>query len=117
MRLDAILKRALAGGPRHAFERQAVDNPEAAAAWMTAWIAQRLRVPESEIQLDTPFTELGLDSLVAVELSGRLEELLGNAVDPAAAWDFPTVRELAAALFTPISDQRSVHVGDDLARP
>jgi acyl carrier protein len=73
-------------------------SAEELTAWMSEWIARKLRAPAGSVGPESDFTELGLDSLVAVELSGKLEELLGRPIDPSVAWDYPTVGALAAAL-------------------
>ena len=67
-------------------------------AWMSEWITRKLAAPAGSVGPDSVFTELGLDSLVAIELSGRLEDMLGRPVDPSVAWDYPTLGALAEAL-------------------
>ena len=46
----------------------------------------------------TPFTELGADSMTAIELNQELEESLGLRIPPTAAWDHPTPGELSKYL-------------------
>ncbi|MEO8152052.1 MAG: SDR family NAD(P)-dependent oxidoreductase [Rhizobacter sp.] len=53
--------------------------------------------PES-IAIDQPFTGLGLDSLTAVELRNRLQLMLGRPVPATAAFEWPTVTEMAGGL-------------------
>jgi amino acid adenylation domain-containing protein len=43
-----------------------------------------------------PFTEMGLDSLMAVELRNGLAAQFGVAISPTVAFDYPSVRVLAA---------------------
>ena len=50
--------------------------------------------PDS-IALDQPFSSLGLDSLTAVELRNRLQQALGRNVPATAAFDWPTVADMA----------------------
>lgn len=66
--------------------------------WIAGWIAEKLGVPVAQVGLSSPFSEFGLDSLAAVELSGRLEKLLGCEVSPSAAWEYPTIAELSQFL-------------------
>ncbi|HEX8617191.1 MAG TPA: acyl carrier protein, partial [Thermoanaerobaculia bacterium] len=59
------------------------------------WIAQRLGQPLAAIGISTPFADLGLDSVTAVELTQHLEQTLGISVAPTATWDFPNILTLA----------------------
>jgi acyl transferase domain-containing protein len=47
---------------------------------------------------DQPLTELGIDSLMAVELSNRLKTSLGQSLAPTLAFEFPTLGGLTAHL-------------------
>jgi acyl carrier protein len=47
---------------------------------------------------DQPFTSFGLDSLTAVELRNRLQAKLGRPVSATAAFEWPSVAELAGHL-------------------
>jgi acyl transferase domain-containing protein/acyl carrier protein len=47
---------------------------------------------------DQPLTELGIDSLMAVELSNRLNVTLGQSLAPTVAFEFPTVAGITAHL-------------------
>jgi myxalamid-type polyketide synthase MxaE and MxaD len=61
-------------------------------------VALVLRLPQSAVGAATPLGELGLDSLIAVELRDRLARLSGLQLSATLAWSFPTVAELAAHL-------------------
>ncbi len=65
-----------------------------------AWLAERLAIPVSSITDDVPLAQLGLDSVLAIELAHALEQALGRPVDPGAAWAFPTLTALARGLGT-----------------
>ena len=49
---------------------------------------------------DTPLTEFGLDSLMAVEFSGRLQQRLGDdfAIAPTIFYDYPTIQAITGYL-------------------
>lgn len=83
-------------------------NTERLTAWMCQWIAGKLRMPADQVRPDTAFEDLGLDSLIAVELSGQLEDLLGRSVPASVAWEHRTLGELAAAVLAPAQP----HIGD-----
>jgi acyl carrier protein len=64
--------------------------------WIAEWLATKIKMPASAIDRDRPFAEYGLDSMIAVEFSGVLEQRLGRPISPSIAWEFPTVTDLAA---------------------
>ncbi|MGF1512617.1 MAG: aminotransferase class I/II-fold pyridoxal phosphate-dependent enzyme [Elainellaceae cyanobacterium] len=53
-----------------------------------------------QIDPDERFGELGMDSLMAVEFSNRLQKSLGRPIPQTEAFDYPTVNALAARLAT-----------------
>jgi acyl-CoA synthetase (AMP-forming)/AMP-acid ligase II/acyl carrier protein len=68
---------------------------------LLAWLKDHLdhvESADSEIHSDQSFGELGVDSLLAVELSQQLERWLGVRLSPVAAWSYPTPETLAKHL-------------------
>ena len=66
-----------------------------------SWLEEHLSSDESEsseIRSDQSFAALGVDSLLAVELSQQLERWLGVKLSPVAAWSYPTPQSLAKHL-------------------
>ena len=49
---------------------------------------------EHVLDLDAPLQDLGFDSMLSVELSGKLSEMTGERVAATVAYDYPTVRQL-----------------------
>ena len=67
--------------------------------WLVARIASELHVPADDVERQTPFAELGLDSLIAMEISQELEEELGRRDLPVTLlFDHPTIERLARFL-------------------
>jgi len=66
--------------------------------WLVQYLSGELKVPAADLPRDEPLTNLGLSSRQAVMLTGEIEEWLGKPVDPALAWEHPTVSALAKAL-------------------
>ncbi|MFI8858547.1 amino acid adenylation domain-containing protein [Streptomyces prasinus] len=61
-------------------------------------LARSLGVPSSGVDDDTPFLQLGLDSLGAVDLVRKLERKLGRQLPTTLFFEHRTVRELSAHL-------------------
>jgi acyl carrier protein len=63
-----------------------------------ALLAEFLKCPEESIEIDAPWAELGLDSLMGLRLIGRLSDLTGEEIDHMLMLDCSCIRELAAQL-------------------
>jgi acyl carrier protein len=50
--------------------------------------------------LDTPLTDMGLDSLMAVDLRNRLQKALGRELSPTVVFDYPTISSMVEMLGT-----------------
>ncbi len=99
--IDPLLRRGTAPvtseGPRIAIVRSKPDSrANEVAAWLRQWIAKRLGSDSTAIAMDSPFAEMGLDSITAVELTQQLQQALHVSVAPTATWDFPNIAALAA---------------------
>ncbi len=60
--------------------------------------ARVLRCQESALDDEATFPALGMDSLMGLELRGRLEAALGLRVAATSLWTYPSVAQLAAHL-------------------
>lgn len=61
-------------------------------------LAGYLETTSAEIQVNTPLSEYGLDSVYALTVCADVEERLGLELDPVMMWDFPTVDALSRAI-------------------
>jgi len=64
--------------------------------WIVQWLTMRGGVEPDEIQVDRRFDDYGLDSLMAIELIGDLEDGFEVELTPSIAWEHPTVAAMAA---------------------
>ena len=65
-------------------------------------------MPESAVGYDTPFPELGLDSMMAMTLLRDAKQLVQRELSATMLWNHPTVSSFAAhvaGLLTPKADQ------------
>lgn len=72
-----------------------VITAETAQEWLVDKLSQRLKVPPSEVDVDTYFDEFDLDSTEALILAGELENWLGFQIETTAIWYHPTIAQLA----------------------
>src|SRR5262249_29742862 len=62
---------------------------------MSSWLARELGRPKTQIHVERPFAEMGVDSIRATALVEELERHAGQLLRPTLPWDFPTIRSLA----------------------
>jgi acyl transferase domain-containing protein/acyl-CoA synthetase (AMP-forming)/AMP-acid ligase II/acyl carrier protein len=77
-------------------------------SWLIDRIAAKLRLSRTAIDPRQPLSQLGLDSLSAVQLAGELEEFLKTPLSPVLIYDHPTIDALARHL---AGDERTESVG------
>jgi phthiocerol/phenolphthiocerol synthesis type-I polyketide synthase A len=82
-------------------------------------VAQELRTPESKLELDRPFVELGLNSMMALSIRREIEQVAGLELSATMLWNHPTIATLAAYLTKKLLPQQKIPVDDidELAGP
>ena len=66
--------------------------------WMGQWLIARAGVEPSDVDLDRPFTEYGLDSMSSIEMSGEIEDWSGIQLMPADALTHPALSQLSGLI-------------------
>lgn len=66
--------------------------------WLIAYLADLLEIEPEQINVETTFARYGLDSSVAVVLTGDLGSWLGEELDLRVIWDYPTIASLSQHL-------------------
>jgi polyketide synthase PksJ len=59
-------------------------------------LADALYLEVARIELDRPYVEMGLDSIVGVEWTHAVNAALGTSLSVATIYDYPTIRAMAA---------------------
>jgi acyl carrier protein len=86
-----------AHGARRASAGDAAEV-ERIRAWLIAEVAELLSVAPESLDAQEPLSNYGLSSMTGLMLSGEIEEWLGLTLDPAVAWEYPTIESLAQYL-------------------
>lgn len=63
-------------------------------AHMQAWVADKLNVDSQHVHLDVTFSELGIDSIEAIDVVDRLQAYLGRPIHATEMLRYPTVKAL-----------------------
>ena len=80
-------------------KRQVIaPNVEAIADWLASALARALKRAPKQIDRDSTFDALGVDSLTSAEIAGDLETWLGRPVPLTALFEHPSISRLAGAL-------------------
>jgi phthiocerol/phenolphthiocerol synthesis type-I polyketide synthase A len=69
-------------------------------------LARELRVAETELDVDLPFAELGLNSLMAMSIRREAEQLAGIKLSATMLWNHPTIETLTTFLVEKLSPQQ-----------
>lgn len=69
--------------------------------WLVSYVARELQIPREHVTIDEEFVNMGLSSRQAIIMTDDLEAVIGEPMDPALLWDFPTIRQLADHLGRP----------------
>ncbi|MCW3464780.1 type I polyketide synthase [Chitinophaga nivalis] len=68
---------------------------ELAEKQLQSILSLTLKTSASKINTDTPFTNLGIDSMMVVQLRNYIDKLMGISITVASIWKFPKVTLLA----------------------
>jgi phthiocerol/phenolphthiocerol synthesis type-I polyketide synthase D len=71
-----------------------------------AILAKELRMPASAVDVDRPFPELGLDSMMAMAVLKETQKLVGIDLSASMLWNHPTVSLLATYLVEMLAPQQ-----------
>lgn len=73
-------------------------DPEQLAAQVLAAVASQLGLAESDVNVDLPLVELGVDSIMTVRLRRQLEKQTGLSLPPTLLWEHPTAAAVTARI-------------------
>lgn len=100
--------------PEMPTERDFESIRDKVAQWMTQWLIVRAGVPAAQVGAETRFEDYGLDSLMAIELVGDLEDACDVELTPAIAMQNPTISQMAM-LVAAMHCGKDSDVGEELS--
>jgi acyl carrier protein len=71
------------------------DRVAEAVEWIVGYLTKRLDNPPSALQLEAPFSQLGIDSMFAVVMSEDISAWTGVESPSNLLYQYPTINELA----------------------
>lgn len=77
---------------------KSVPTEEEIEAWLVSNLARNLNVLPDEIDVNESFADYGLDSLVAVSITGALSEWLGYELEPSIFWEYRNIKAIVLYL-------------------
>ncbi|OCQ18832.1 hypothetical protein A7985_22720 [Pseudoalteromonas luteoviolacea] len=84
------------------------DDKATMMQYLTASLADALYLDEAQIDPDTQFTELGVDSIIAVEWVAAVNRQYGTDILVTTFYQYPTIAQLATYLATRTASEPSV---------
>jgi myxalamid-type polyketide synthase MxaE and MxaD len=98
---DKVLSIPLAAMLEELIHKRPEDRRQSIEVFVREQAAQVLGFRPSEVPpIDIPLTDLGLDSLMAVDLKNRLQAGLGQNLSPTVVFDYPRVSDMVELLDT-----------------
>ncbi|MFV8050840.1 beta-ketoacyl synthase N-terminal-like domain-containing protein [Mycobacterium sp. 48b] len=73
-------------------------DPDQLAAHVLSAVASQLGLAESDVNVDLPLVELGVDSIMTVRLRRQLEKQTGLSLPPTLLWEHPTAAAVTARI-------------------
>jgi acyl-CoA synthetase (AMP-forming)/AMP-acid ligase II/alkylation response protein AidB-like acyl-CoA dehydrogenase/acyl carrier protein len=75
-------------------------------SWLLQWLGKRTRHRQLTLSPATRFAAIGLDSLLAIELTMAFSDEFGAMLDTSAVWDHATIGELSAHIAEQLSREQ-----------
>jgi acyl carrier protein len=75
-----------------------------------------MNIEPAKIDIDSPLTELGMDSLKVAQVQNWIGEVIGKNIPTHTFFEYPTIRLLAARLVGATDERIAVQQGYERAR-
>ena len=75
------------------------------AYWLVIQLADHVGLDASEIDIQKPCAEYGLDSIAGVSIAGDLEIWLDLQLSPTLLWDYPSIDRVSQYVMAALEDE------------
>ena len=96
------------------YSSKSYPSREVIEGWLIDKVAESLQIDPHEIDIEQEFSEYGLDSVEAINISGELENYLECRLSPTLLWDYQNIVSLAEYLATHPEDLRDSSASNGL---
>lgn len=79
---------------------------------MQSWVSDKLNIEAHHVDLDVTFSELGVDSIEAIELVDRLQDTIQRTIPATELLRYPTVRALIEHFAAELAERDARHRDD-----
>lgn len=76
--------------------------------WLVVRLAAVLRMNSKLMDRDELFANFGLDSSVAIAITGELQDWLNIQIDPTVFWEYPSINQMSDHLFAILSKAKGM---------
>jgi acyl carrier protein len=78
-----------------------MENVQTISTWLINYISEKCDIPVALMDTTTRFSEYGVDSIEAVNITNLLFEKFGLELDPSALFEFNTIELLMESIQQP----------------
>ena len=89
------------------------DRRNAATRFVSTIVTKVLKLRPKDFDLNRPLGDLGLNSLMGIELRNALEKSVGRPLPATLAWSYPTAKAIIDFLCASPPDKRKPHVDQE----
>jgi len=96
---------------------QSEQTFESIQTWLISRISDELKLPPQNIDPQAELYQYGLDSLIAISISGELEIFLKQSISPTIFYNYPSIQALSRHLSDSTDNQESSYNGGSKKEP
>ena len=75
-----------------------VKTKEEIELWIVQYLAKTMKIDPDNVPVDEDFSQLNVDSSLALSMTADLEDFVGRRLSASLAYNYPTIEKLAERL-------------------
>jgi len=80
--------------------------------WLVSLFSKELRIASSKLDINTPFPDYGVDSILLTQLFGPINQLVTGQLEPTILFEYPTIASLSNWLVSEHASSLSKEFGE-----